>query len=297
MVVAATGFFDGVHCGHRAVLETLRETAKQLGEESAVITFWPHPRNVLQQDAGTLRLLNTLEEKKKLINQMGIDRFYVVPFSKAFSKLDTETFLKEYLIDKYNANTLIIGYDHRLGNSSTQTPEELMAVAEKVGISTKLVNEVLCKERAVSSTKIRNLLLQGKVVPANEMLGYQYSLYGVVVLGTMIGRKLGFPTANMQLYEPLKLVPGNGVYTVKVYVNDEEYWGVCNIGNRPTIGKNNATTIETHILGFDEDIYGLDIRIKFVNRIRDEQKFESLEELKRQIGFDKDYVRQFMNKL
>lgn len=297
MVVAATGFFDGVHCGHRAVLEVLKETAKESGEKSAVVTFWPHPRNVLQQDACTLRLLNTLDEKKKLIRRAGIDRIYVIPFSKAFSKLDTQTFLKEYLIGRYGVNTLIVGYDHRLGCSSDQTQEQLVRIAQNAGLATKVVDKVCCNERSVSSTKIRDLLMKGQIGAAGEMLGYRYSLHGVVVLGNMLGRRIGFPTANMQLYEPLKLVPGNGVYVVEVYVNHGKHLGICNIGNRPTIGARNAMTIETHILDFDEDIYGLDIKIRFVSRIRDERKFASLEELKRQIGLDKEYAEQFINEL
>ncbi len=291
MVVAATGFFDGVHRGHRAVLDMLKGTAREKSCESAVITFWPHPRNVLQKDASTFRLLNTLDEKKQLIHEYGVDKFFVIPFTKDFSKKDAASFLKEYLIDRFNVNTLIIGYDHRLGNSSCGSRDELVEIAHSVGLDTIVVSEVNSGEVTISSTKIRAAISNGDIATANQMLGYNYSLHGVVVLGNMIGRTIGFPTANMQLYEPLKILPSDGVYFVKVYLSSGEYKGICNIGNRPTVAKTNERTIETHILDFSEDIYGLDIKIEFVARLRDEMKFSSLEQLKERISIDKEFVR------
>ncbi|HJB44653.1 MAG TPA: riboflavin biosynthesis protein RibF [Candidatus Coprenecus merdipullorum] len=288
MVVAATGFFDGVHAGHRAVLQVLKDTARAEGEESAVVTFWPHPRNVLQQDASSFRLLNTLEEKKELIHAFGIDRFYVIPFTRDFSQLSTVEFMKEYLVDHFHVDTLVIGYDHRLGRSSTASREELAALAASVGLRTRIVEEVHCGDRKVSSTQIRNALAAGDVRTAAEMLGYRYTLHGVVVSGNMLGRTMGFPTANMALYEPLKTVPADGVYAVEVEVLGRNYGGVCNIGTRPTVGAGNARTIETHILGFNDNIYGLDIRIRFIDRLREERRFSSMEELRMQIECDKD---------
>lgn len=288
MVVAATGFFDGVHAGHRAVLQVLKDTARAEGEESAVVTFWPHPRNVLQQDASSFRLLNTLEEKKELIHAFGIDRFYVIPFTRDFSQLSTVEFMKEYLVDHFHVDTLVIGYDHRLGRSSTASREELAALAASVGLRTRIVEEVHCGDRKVSSTQIRNALAAGDVRTAAEMLGYRYTLHGVVVSGNMLGRTMGFPTANMALYEPLKTVPADGVYAVEVEVLGRNYGGVCNIGTRPTVGAGNSRTIETHILGFNDNIYGLDIRIRFIDRLREERRFSSMEELRMQIECDKD---------
>lgn len=288
MVVAATGFFDGVHAGHRAVLQVLKDTARAEGEESAVVTFWPHPRNVLQQDASSFRLLNTLEEKKELIHAFGIDLFYVIPFTRDFSQLSTVEFMKEYLVDHFHVDTLVIGYDHRLGCSSTASREELAALAASVGLRTRIVEEVHCGDRKVSSTQIRNTLAAGDVRTAAEMLGYRYTLHGVVVSGNMLGRTMGFPTANMALYEPLKTVPADGVYAVEVEVLGRNYGGVCNIGTRPTVGAGNARTIETHILGFNDNIYGLDIRIRFIDRLREERRFSSMEELRMQIECDKD---------
>ena len=287
MVVAATGFFDGVHAGHRAVLQVLKDTAREEGEESAVVTFWPHPRNVLQQDASTFRLLNTLEEKKELIYRFGIDNVYVVPFTKDFSQLSTTEFMKEYLVDRFHADTLIIGYDHRLGRSSTASREELAALAATVGLKTRIVEEVHCGDRKVSSTQIRNALAAGEVREAAGMLGYRYSLLGVVVAGNRLGRTMGFPTANMELYEPLKIVPANGVYAVEAEVLGQRHGGICNIGTRPTVGAGNARTIETNIFGFNDDIYGLDLRISFIERIRDEHRFSSMEDLRHQLENDR----------
>lgn len=290
MVVAATGFFDGVHGGHRAVLDSLLKIAAERQMESAVITFWPHPRTVLQQDAHTLRLLNSLEEKKQRVLSLGIDNFHVVNFSREFSKLSTKEFMEEYLIKKFNVSTLVIGYDHRLGNSSLQTQEEMREIAASLGIETIRVEEVHLGEKMVSSTKIRAVLLDGDVKGASELLGYKYLLHGVVVSGKQLGRTIGFPTANMELYEPLKLVPANGVYLVDVHVLGRDYKGICNIGNRPTVGENQSRTIETHILNFDEDIYGLEMSIEFVVKIRDERKFASMDELREQITKDKEFV-------
>lgn len=294
MVVAATGFFDGVHAGHRAVLQVLKDTAREEGEESAVVTFWPHPRNVLQQDASTFRLLNTLEEKKELIYRFGIDNVYVVPFTKDFSQLSTTEFMKEYLVDRFHADTLIIGYDHRLGCSSTASREELAALAATVGLRTRIVEEVHCGDRKVSSTQIRNALAAGEVREAAEMLGYRYSLLGVVVAGNRLGRTMGFPTANMELYEPLKIVPANGVYAVEAEVLGRRHGGICNIGTRPTVGAGNARTIETNIFGFNDDIYGLDLRISFIERIRDEHRFSSMEDLRHQLENDRKIAEKLL---
>lgn len=287
MVVAATGFFDGVHAGHRAVLQVLKDTAREEGEESAVITFWPHPRNVLQQDASDFRLLNTLDEKRQLILDYGIDHFHVVPFTRDFSQLSTTEFMKEYLVDRFHVDTLVIGYDHRLGRSSTASREELAALAASVGLRTRIVEEVHCGERKVSSTQIRNALASGDVKAAAEMLGYNYSLHGVVVSGNRLGRTMGFPTANMELYEPLKMVPADGVYAVEVETLGQRHGGICNIGTRPTVTQGNARTIETNIFGFNDNIYGLDIRIWFIQRLREEIRFSSMEELRQQIERDK----------
>ncbi len=287
MAVAATGFFDGVHLGHKAILQCLKDIAREEGTESAVVTFWPHPRNVLQQDAYSLRLLNSLSEKERLIRAFGIDRFEVIPFTRDFSHLTTEEFLRRHLVEQLGITTLIIGYDHRLGCDSVATREELAAIAAGVGLKTVIVDEFRSGDDKISSTQIRRLLSEGDVAGAGELLGYDYSLHGVVVLGNQIGRTIGFPTANMELYEPLKAVPANGVYLVRVHVLGQEHFGICNVGTRPTVTSGTGRTIETHIFDFNENIYGLDLRIDFLRHIREEQRFPSLDALKAQIQCDK----------
>ena len=314
MAVVTTGFFDGVHLGHRHVLETVVSSARERGEEAIVVTFWPHPRTVLQQDAREFRLLTSIEEKKELLLACGIDRVEVIPFSRDFAALKADEYLR-LLRERYGATLVVMGYDNRIG-SDRLTAADLSGMDTQVPVlvSGPLLGGRCPKEVAeenyfsgrcpknqfssagenpmgvnssISSTQIRKALEVGDIGLANEMLGYNYGLYGVVVAGNRMGRTIGFPTANMQLYEPLKLVPCNGVYAVEVEVLGNTYRGMCNIGLRPTVdGK--VRTIETHILDFDEDIYGLPLRIRFLRRIRDERKFPSLEALKEQLVMDRE---------
>ena len=286
-MVVATGFFDGVHVGHRHVIKQLVEAAAVRGDESMVVTFWPHPRNVLQKEARSLRLLTTLAEKRETLMRLGVDRVEVLQFTKDFSTMT----MREYfslLIEKYGAKTILLGYDNRVGSDAAGA-DEVAAAAVELGLEV-LRAEMVPSEKgyAVSSTKIRSRLEEGDVEGASAMLGYDYSLYGVVVAGNRLGRTIGFPTANMQLYEPLKLVPGNGVYFVKVRTLEKEYFGMCNIGCRPTVGTGNSRTVETHIFDFDEDIYGLDLEVTFLSRIREEVRFNSLDELRVQLEKDRD---------
>ena len=285
-MVVATGFFDGVHTGHRHVIKQLIEAAAARGDESMVVTFWPHPRNVLQKEARSLRLLTTLAEKKQMLLDMGVDRVEVLDFTKDFSRMTTQEYLL-MLKERFGAKTVLIGYDNRMGCDATDA-DQVVEIAIRTGLEA-IRTEMIPSEHgyAVSSTKIRQKLEEGDVQAASAMLGYDYSLLGVVVAGNRIGRTIGFPTANMQLYEPLKLVPGNGVYFVRVHTLDQDWLGMCNVGCRPTVGQGNARTIETHIFGFDEDIYGLDIKVTFLHKIRDEIKFASLEDLKAQLEIDR----------
>ena len=294
MAVVATGFFDGVHLGHRAVLGRMVEEARRRGTESVVVTFWPHPRNVLQQDADTLRLLNSLGEKRDLCLKAGADRFEVLHFSRDFARLTAEGFIREYLKARFNAEALVLGHDHRLGCDPFDSPEAMAKTIRATGVEPIFVDDrVAPGGRNVSSTMIRNLLSDGDVRDAASLLGYGYSLTGVVVAGAKVGRSIGYPTANMSLYEPLKLVPSGGVYVVGVQVLGKEYKGICNIGTRPTLSDGRGRTIETHILDFDEDIYGLDITVTFLERIRDERKFGSLTELSVQLARDEEAARCF----
>ena len=285
-MVVATGFFDGVHTGHRHVITQLVEAAAARGDESMVVTFWPHPRNVLQKEARSLRLLTTLAEKKQMLLDLGVDRVEVLDFTKEFSRMTTEEYLL-MLKEKFGAKTVLIGYDNRMG-CDAKDADQVMEAAAEVGLEA-IRTEMIPSQHgyAVSSTKIRQKIEEGDVQAASAMLGYEYSLLGVVVAGNRIGRTIGFPTANMQLYEPLKLVPGNGVYFVRVNTLGREWYGMCNVGCRPTVGLGNTRTIETHIFGFDEDIYGLDIKVTFLEKIRDEVHFASLDELKNQLNHDR----------
>ena len=286
-MVVATGFFDGVHVGHRLVIEQLVKAAAARGDESMVITFWPHPRNVLQKEARSLRLLTTLAQKKQMLLELGVDRVEVLPFTKDFSAMTMEDYLR-HIMKEFGAPAVLLGYDNRIGCDAADS-DQVARMAESLGlevIRTEMVSSGAGV--AVSSTKIREKLEAGDVSSANQMLGYNYSMHGVVVAGNRLGRTIGFPTANMELYEPLKLVPGNGVYFVRVNVLDRTLYGMCNIGLRPTVASGNARTIETNIFDFNEDIYGLDIDIAFVSRIREEKKFDSLEELKHQLELDRD---------
>ena len=324
-MIATTGFFDGVHCGHRLVIERLVSMAHARGDESLVVTFWPHPRAVLQNGARELRLLTTLEEKKAILASLGVDRVEVLDFTRTFAALTAEQFLRDVLQAQFGVTTLLMGYDNRLG-SDRLTASDLRPLAESIGLElielepfgqgklpetvdkvdpsqSKLwappsyvaegghrFPEVHPALTHISSTVIRKSLEEGKVEEANGMLGYGYSLTGVVVAGNRLGRTIGFPTANMRLYEPLKLVPGRGVYVVEVQVLGKTWRGMTNIGLRPTVG-GTFTTIETHILDFDEDIYGLPLTITFLRRLRDEVHFPSLEALKDQLAKDRDACR------
>jgi riboflavin kinase/FMN adenylyltransferase len=325
-MIATTGFFDGVHLGHRLVIERLVSLARERGDESLVVTFWPHPRAVLQDGARELRLLNTLEEKKQLLRDLGVDRIEVLDFTRSFAALSAEQYLREILRDRFGVTTLLMGYDNRLG-SDRLTADKLRPIADAISVELielepfgmgehpQTVDKVDPSQSKlwappsyvaegghrfadvhpslthISSTRIRKSLEEGKVEEAAEMLGYRYALRGVVVAGNRLGRTIGFPTANMKLYEPLKLVPGRGVYVVEAEVLGEKYRGMTNIGLRPTVG-GSFTTIETHILDFDEDIYGLPLRITFLRRLRDEVHFPSLEALTRQLEKDRDCCRE-----
>ena len=283
VAVVTTGFFDGVHLGHRHVLETVVSAARERGEEAIVVTFWPHPRTVLQQDAREFRLLSSLDEKKALLAACGINRVEVLPFTREFAALTAAQYI-DLLRERYGASLVVMGYDNRIG-SDRKTAWEVTPPMPQITVVDECHSER--SEESISSTQIRKALEEGRVEDANAMLGYEYGLYGVVVAGNRLGRTIGFPTANMQLYEPLKLVPSNGVYAVEVDVQGQLYKGMCNIGVRPTVdGK--VRTIETHILDFDEEIYGLPLRLRFLRRIRDERKFPSLEALKEQLEKDRE---------
>lgn len=293
-MVVATGFFDGVHKGHRIVIDKLVSAAHERGTESLVITFWPHPRNVLQNDARGLRLLSSLQEKKEMLLSLGVDRVEVLDFTKEFSRLSTEEYISQYLIGRYDADAVVLGYDNRMGCDSGTT-DEIASMASGMGLEVIMADALDVDDVTVSSTKIREALQSGDVTRAGNMLGYDYFLTGVVVEGNRLGRTIGFPTANMQMYDPLKMVPCNGVYLTAVKALGRSMYGMTNIGTRPTVTgvvssssiPNSMRTIETNIFDFDEEIYGLDISVSFLARIREERRFDSLDALARQLENDR----------
>ena len=303
-MIATTGFFDGVHCGHRLVIDRLVSAARERGDKSLVVTFWPHPRAVLQDGARELRLLTTLEEKKALLHGLGVDRVEVLDFTRRFASLTAGQYLRDILQARFGVTTLLMGYDNRLGSDRLTASTLRSSVpgidvielpplsfrAEPSSLSFRAEPQAESRNLEVSSTRIRNALEIGDIAAANGMLGYGYSLTGAVVAGNRLGRTIGFPTANMKLYEPLKLVPARGVYAVQVQVLGQTCRGMTNIGVRPTVG-GTVPTIETHILDFNEDIYGLPLRITFLRRIRNEVRFPSLDALKRQLEKDREACR------
>ena len=268
------------------MIQTVVSSAREKGEEAVVVTFWPHPRTVLQQDARDFRILNTLEEKKALLLGLGIERVEVLPFTHDFASLTAAQYL-DLLRERFAATQIVMGYDNKIG-SDKKVAEDLCHPLDIVVLD---VCHSERSEESISSTKIRKYLTDGDVETANAMLGYDYTLTGAVVAGNRMGRTIGFPTANMQLYEPLKLVPGNGVYAVEAEVLGVKYKGMCNIGVRPTVN-GVGRTIETHILDFDQDIYGLPLTLRFTKRIRDERKFDSLEALRAQLIIDQNLIRE-----
>ena len=240
VAVVTTGFFDGVHLGHRHVLETVVSSARERGEEAIVVTLWPHPRTVLQQDARDFRLLTSVEEKKALLKDLGIDRVEVIPFTKEFARLRADEYLR-FLRKSFGATMVVMGYDNRVGSDqlTADACAQLPEFAHRIDFSVLSCAPLpdYAHGEAVSSTQIRKAIEEGDVERANKMLGYDYPLHGVVVSGNKLGRTIGFPTANMQLYEPLKLLPKDGVYAVEVEIQgqDRNYKGMCNIGVRPTV--------------------------------------------------------------
>ena len=284
MAVIATGFFDGVHIGHRLVIETLVSEARKRGEESLVLTFWPHPRIVLQDEAMGLRLLNTPSEKMALLKGLGIDRVEQLEFNKEFSEMGTEQYLREIVIGRYGGTAVLLGYDNRIGHDSL-TPVQTADLAYSLGLDVIRAEKVSAVGIAVSSTKIRNALKAGDVETASMYLCYDYCLSGVVVHGKKLGRTIGSPTANLELDEPLKLVPATGVYLSQVQVGGRSFYGMTNVG----------PALETHIFDFDEEIYGETITVSFMKRVRDENSFESLTELQAQLRDDEHYCKKLLS--
>lgn len=290
-----TGTFDGVHSGHKVIIDQLKRAAETIGGESVILTFFPHPRMVLYPDDTDLRLLNTINERITMLEKTGIDNLIIHPFSKEFSRLSSTEFVRDILVNKLNVGKLVIGYDHHFGRNREGSFEHLEELAPLYDFQVEEISAQEIQQVNISSTKVRNSLLNGEIYAANQFLGYNYFIKGTVVDGEKTGRTIGFPTANINISEWYKLIPTNGVYAVKVNFKTKTFYGMLNIGSRPTLNKNNIESIEVNIFNFDSDIYGQEIEIEFIERIRDEQKFENITALKTQLELDKDQIIQIFN--
>ncbi len=286
--VATIGTFDGVHIGHRTILERLKDAARKREGESVLISFHPHPRLVLFPENNPLKLLQSLDEKIALLDEFGLDKLLLIPFTKEFSRIPSHRFIREVLVETLEIDHIIIGYDHRFGKNRTGGLEELETYAEDWGYTVEEIPAQSIDEAKVSSTKIRKALQEGDVQTAEKYLGYPYSFAGKVIHGEKMGRKLGYPTANLEPSDPLKVIPGIGVYLVKVQVDERWFYGMMSIGVKPTMGEF-AQTQEVFLFDFDEDIYGEEIRVHFLEYLRGEKKFKSLTELIVAMDADRDY--------
>jgi riboflavin kinase/FMN adenylyltransferase len=284
--VVTIGTFDGVHIGHQKIIARLKEVATQHGGETVLITLYPHPRMVLFPDDNDLQLLSTQDEKTDLLRKYGIDHLVVIPFSKEFARLTSLEFVRDILVDKIGVKSLVIGYDHHFGRNRAGSIEQLRELAPQFHFEVEEIPAQDIDHVNVSSTKIREALLNGEVETAKQYLGHTYSLQGTVVEGDKLGRTIGYPTANIEIGDKHKLIPADGVYAVHVLVGNERFGGMLNIGYRPTVEGKKRTT-EVNIFDFERDLYGQQLKIEFEARLRNEQKFTGLDALKEQLAQDK----------
>lgn len=292
--VVTIGTFDGVHLGHRKILERLTNNAKNTGLKSTVLTFFPHPRMVLQKDVD-IKLLNTLEEKKQILETLGLDYLIIHPFTKQFSRLSAIDFVRDILVNNIKSKRIIIGYDHRFGRNRNANIQDLMAFGSTFDFEVEEIPAQEIDDVSVSSTKIRKALMEGDVETANSYLNYAYMLTGTVKKGKGLGRDFGFPTANLHIAEDYKLIPKNGAYVVKSDLGGNTYFGMMNIGFNPTVD-GSRKSIEVNFFEFEGNLYDTKIQVQLLHRIRDEHKFNSIEELKEQLKKDKNHSLDLISK-
>lgn len=291
--VVTIGTFDGVHIGHKKIIKRLIKIAREENLQAVVLTFFPHPRMVVQNDT-TIKMLNTIDEKTKLLEAEGIDHLVVKKFTKEFSRLSAQDYVRDLLVETLHVKHIIIGYDHHFGRNRTANINDLKAFGEIYNFKVTEISAQEIDEVTVSSTKIRKALLEGDLKTANTFLGYNFMLTGTVVKGKGIGKQLDYPTANISIEESYKLIPKNGVYVVKTKINDAIVFGMMNIGTNPTV-EGKVQSIEVHFFNFSSDIYGLQLEVEILERLRDERKFDSLEELKEQLSKDQKNSKQYLN--
>ncbi len=292
--IVTIGTFDGVHLGHQAILKDMVKTAKDIGGETVVITFYPHPRQVLNINAANLRFITTQEEKLQLLEKSGVDNVVVVNFTKEFSRVSSEDFIRDYIIEHINPVKLVIGYDHHFGNNRMGDFNLLSEMQNKYNFQVQRIEAHDVENIAVSSTKIRHSLQQGDIERANALLGYQFSYIGKVVSGNKIGREIGYRTANIEVEREFRLIETSGVYATYVDYEGKEYKSMTYIGKKPTVNNDEVENIEVHLFDFDGDLYNKEIKVRFVKRVRGEQKFESLDALKRQIQIDEKNIKEIL---
>jgi riboflavin kinase/FMN adenylyltransferase len=293
--ILTLGTFDGVHLGHRKILEKLTQNTEEDKYESLVLTFYPHPKMVLQGES-EVKILNTIREKIDLLASIGIQNLVIHPFDARFSQLTAEEFVKTVLVDQFHIQKIIIGHDHRFGKNRTANIDDLIAFGEKYDFEVEQISVQEIEDVSISSTKIRTALTEGNITLANDYLGYEYFLTGIVTKGKQLGRTIGIPTANLQIEENDKLIPSNGVYVVKSIINDQIVFGMMNIGFNPTVA-GNKLSVEVHYFDFDGDLYDQEIRVSILKHLRSEQKFDSVALLKAQLEKDKESSLAFINKL
>ena len=297
--VLTTGTFDGVHKGHQKILSRIQEGARKINGESILLTFHPHPRMVLFPEDNDLRLLNSQKEKLELLEKAGIDHVIIHPFTKKFSRLTSIEFVRGLLVNKIGVKKLVIGYNHHFGRNREGTLEHLLEHGETYGFDVEEIPAQDIDNVDISSTKIRRALHQGDIQLANDFLGYEYMLTGEIVKGAGLGSQLGFPTANIKIADPLKLLPANNVYAIHAVINGKRHQGMLNIGIRPTLENSKdykpSTSIEAHLFEFNKSIYGQPIRIELAGKIREEKKFSGLDELKEQLQKDKKEAIQVLS--
>ena len=286
------GTFDGVHVGHQKIIKRLIDTAENLALKSIVLTFFPHPRMVLQKDSN-IKLINTIEERSQILESLGLDYLIIKEFTKAFSRLSAEDYVKQILVDKLQAKKVIIGYDHRFGRNRNADISDLKKYGQLYGFNIEEISVKDIDDVAVSSTKIRNALSEGHISKANSFLGYHFMLTGTVVKGKGLGKQLQYPTANIHIEETHKLIPKRGSYIVNATIKNILYFGMMNIGINPTVS-GEKETIEVHFFDFNKDIYNQKIQVNLLKRIRNEQRFESLEALQAQLKNDKETALHFI---
>jgi len=295
------GNFDGVHRGHQAIIDHVNGLARGYDGESVLITFWPHPRVVLQPHlVNSLKFLTLMDEKKEILHKTGLDHLIIIPFTEVFSGLSYRQFIKDYLVYGLNMRHLVLGFNHQFGKNREGRFENVQELATEFDFKVDKVGQLSINEELVSSSSIRNLILAGNVSKANACLGYNYFIDGQVGTGKKLGRTIGFPTANIQHISQKKLIPADGVYAVQLKIAGKNHNGMVNIGTRPTVNSDHSgKSIEVHIFDFSDDIYSRKIRLYFLDRIRDEKKFSGLEELKAQLVHDESAARELIeqNKL